>query len=217
MKLTDYDAILFDCDGVILNSNQVKTEAFFQAALPYGVEAAKKLVRYHQAHGGISRFQKFKYFLTEIVSTEIHGAAYEALLANYAESVMSGLLNCEIAPGLRNLRTQTIGVPWFIVSGGDQDELKRVFHLRKLEILFDGGIFGSPRSKYEILRTLKTQKLVGRKAVFLGDSKYDYEVAEFFDLSFIFVSNWTDFAHWQPFFEGKEITKIEQIGELVKF
>ena len=67
------------------------------------------------------------------------------------------------------------------------------------------------------LKHAENTKAVGKKAVFLGDSRYDYEVAEFFDLSFIFVSNWTDFSQWRPFFEGKKVTRIEQISDLVEF
>ena len=34
----------FDCDGVILDSNAAKTEAFRMVATPYGGEAAEALV-----------------------------------------------------------------------------------------------------------------------------------------------------------------------------
>ena len=39
--ITDYASLVFDCDGVVLNSNKVKTEAFYQAVLPYGEAAAR--------------------------------------------------------------------------------------------------------------------------------------------------------------------------------
>ena len=65
------------------------------------------------------------------------------------------------------MRTQTIGVPWLIVSGGDQDEIKRVFHLRKLEILFDGGIFGSQKQVRDPAHAENT-KLVGARLFFLA-------------------------------------------------
>lgn len=47
--------LVFDCDGVVLNSNRIKTEAFRVVAAPYGDAAAGALVQYHLAHGGISR------------------------------------------------------------------------------------------------------------------------------------------------------------------
>ncbi|MDX1757946.1 MAG: HAD family hydrolase, partial [Marinobacter sp.] len=67
MSLSRYASWVFDCDGVILNSNRVKTEAFYQAALPYGESAARALVEYHVNNGGISRYAKFERFLTTIL------------------------------------------------------------------------------------------------------------------------------------------------------
>ncbi|NLC22432.1 MAG: HAD family hydrolase, partial [Halomonadaceae bacterium] len=34
-ELKAYLTLVFDCDGVVLDSNRVKTEAFYQATLPY--------------------------------------------------------------------------------------------------------------------------------------------------------------------------------------
>ena len=35
-SISDYKALVFDCDGVVLDSNRIKTEAFRIAALPWG-------------------------------------------------------------------------------------------------------------------------------------------------------------------------------------
>jgi beta-phosphoglucomutase-like phosphatase (HAD superfamily) len=45
-----YKTLVFDCDGVILNSNRIKTEAFGQVAMQFGADAAKELVRFHVQH-----------------------------------------------------------------------------------------------------------------------------------------------------------------------
>ncbi len=46
MHFGKYKSLIFDCDGVVLNSNKAKTEAFYKAALPYGEQAASALVEY---------------------------------------------------------------------------------------------------------------------------------------------------------------------------
>ena len=41
--------------------------------MPYGLEIADKVVSYHKLHGGVSEFEKFKYFqkvLNEIISDD---------------------------------------------------------------------------------------------------------------------------------------------------
>lgn len=212
--VADYRTWVFDCDGVILNSNRVKTDAFFSAAMPWGKEAARRLVEHHVQNGGISRYAKFEYFLTGILGrTAVDRDELEELLASYAAQVRKGLAECEVAPGLRELRKQTLDSRWMVVSGGDQAELRAVFAARGLAELFDGGIFGSPDTKDEILSREIESGLITFPAVFLGDSQYDYEAASTAGLDFIFVSGWTESAYS---FEGADL-RVRSVEGLVNF
>lgn len=214
--LSDYRSLVFDCDGVLLDSNRVKTDAFYQAALPFGESAANALVRYHVANGGVSRYRKFEYFLSEIVRHEDMEPLNE-LLSRYAERVREGLLACRVADGLGELRSALPKSNWMIVSGGDQGELREVFEARGLSHYFSGGIFGSPTDKQEILlRELNCGNLV-LPAVFLGDSRYDYESAMKFGLDFVFISQWTEFSGWQEYFADQPtaVVHYENIRSLI--
>ncbi|EJL6923793.1 HAD family hydrolase, partial [Vibrio cholerae] len=191
MNLTQYQTLVFDCDGVVLNSNKVKTEAFFKAALPYGEAAAQKLVDYHVSRGGISRYKKFEWFVQEVVAGK-SGPDLPQLLATYANEVRHGLLTCEIATGLAELRANTQHCTWLIVSGGDQQELREVFAKRGLDHFFDGGIFGSPDSKDSILAREIALSNITKPALFLGDSQYDHRVATTACLDFVFLSGWSE-------------------------
>ncbi|WP_326428994.1 HAD family hydrolase [Stutzerimonas frequens] len=214
--LSDYRSLVFDCDGVLLDSNRVKTDAFYQAALPFGESAANALVRYHVANGGVSRYRKFEYFLSEIVRHEDMEPLNE-LLSRYAERVREGLLACRVADGLGELRSALPKSNWMIVSGGDQGELREVFEARGLSHYFSGGIFGSPTDKQAILlRELNCGNLV-LPAVFLGDSRYDYESAMKFGLDFVFISQWTEFSGWQEYFADQPtaVVHYESIRALI--
>lgn len=212
MLAVNYETWVFDCDGVILDSNKVKTDAFFAAAKSYGDHAASSLVKYHVQHGGVSRYAKFEHFLLHIVGRpEIVPGELERLLKAYAQQVIQGLLDCDIADGLFELKRQTEGSAWLVVSGGDQAELRKVFEARGLSHLFDGGIFGSPANKDQILeRELKSGHLV-QPAVFLGDSQYDYEAAKRAGLDFIYLSDWSE-ARFS--FDGA-IARLGNIRDLV--
>lgn len=199
LTVTDYTTLVFDCDGVVLDSNKVKTEAFYQATLPYGEAAAQAMVDYHVANGGVSRYKKFAYFLEQIApnDTEQQSTDLEAMLQAYAGHVREGLLSCEVAPGLEALRQQTPNARWLIVSGGDQAELRDVFAQRGIAAWFDGGIFGSPDTKDEILARELASGNIQQSALFLGDSKYDYKAASSANLDFVFVSGWTEVFDWE--------------------
>jgi len=211
--LDKYKTIIFDCDGVVLDSNRVKTDAFYKTVLPYGEESAKVFVDYHQSNGGVSRYEKFKYFLEEIVSQELEGYRYDDLLGIYASEVLAGMLKCQVAPGLKELREKTAHTNWLIASGGDQKELNKIFTNRELLDLFDGGVFGSPDTKEFIFERELASHNIRTPALFLGDSKYDYLSAQTVEgIDFIFLSDWTEVCDWEKWAKENKISCIPRIG-----
>jgi phosphoglycolate phosphatase-like HAD superfamily hydrolase len=214
MNLEKYKTIVFDCDGVVLNSNKVKTDAFYKTALPYGEEAAQKLVAHHVLNGGVSRYKKFEWFIQEILPTQ-KGIEITKLLEVYAKFVRHGLKTCDAAEGLAELRAKTPQANWLIVSGGDQQELREVFSDRKLIELFDGGIFGSPENKDLILARELANNNIKLPALFLGDSRYDHVAASTAKLDFIFLSGWSEFLSWPEYCTQNQIKTLDSIFSLI--
>lgn len=190
--LTQYATLIFDCDGVVLNSNKIKTQAFYDVTKVYGHEPAQALKEYHVQNGGISRYAKFEYLITKILGKRVEQVELNQLLEHFAHEVKQALLNCEVAEGLSQLKAQTTNANWLIVSGGDQAELREVFAERGLDHYFEGGIFGSPDTKDIILAREIENGTITRPALFLGDSKYDYQAAQTAGLDFIFLTEWTE-------------------------
>ncbi|MGJ7548727.1 HAD family hydrolase [Pseudomonas alloputida] len=215
LDLFSYSTLVFDCDGVVLNSNKVKTQAFYQAALPYGKQAAEALARYHVENGGISRYKKFSYFLEHIIPQQANNDIVDTLLSDYANHVQEGLLSCEISPALFNLREQTAHANWLIVSGGDQNELRSIFKQRNIADMFDGGIFGSPDAKEEILEREERKLNIKPNSLFLGDSKYDYQAAKSANMDFTFISAWSEVQNWEQWCNEYNITNTPYLTDLI--
>lgn len=219
-SLEKYKTLVFDCDGVVLNSNKVKTDAFYQAALSYGEQAAQALVEYHVANGGVSRYKKFAYFLNTLApqhAAGVSGSTLEELIDAYAGHVLQGLLTCDIAEGIHELRKKKPNTNWLIVSGGDQAELRHVFAERGLAEYFDGGIFGSPDTKDEILEREISNGNIQLSALFLGDSKYDYQAASGAGLDFIFLTGWTEVEDWEEWVFIEKINTLNHISDFIPF
>ncbi len=213
--LNRYISFIFDCDGVVLNSNKVKTEAFYQTTRSYGEGYAEALVRYHVQNGGVSRYKKFEYFIVNILKQEIDRDEMNHLLGAFSKNVKSGLMECEIADGLDEFRYITADSRWCIVSGGDQEELREIFVERKIDYLFDGGIFGSPETKETILAREISSGNIKKPGLFIGDSKYDYQAADGADLDFIFLSKWSEFKNYKSFFMDKDIDVATDIKNIL--
>ncbi|MEI4233693.1 HAD family hydrolase [Roseovarius sp. D22-M7] len=211
--------LIFDCDGVVLESNRLKTEAFRVAAAPYGDAAADALVAYHVANGGISRYVKFAHFLDHIVPGHApwrDGPGLQALLSAYAGAVRAGLLSCAVAEGLDALRAATSRARWMIVSGGDQSELREIFAARQIAGYFDAGIFGSPDTKHEILARELSAGTIRRPALFLGDSRLDHEAATGAGIGFVFVAEWSEWAEGAILAETQGFPVTPRLADLLE-
>lgn len=214
MELGHYKALVFDCDGVILDSNKVRARAFYNAAFPYGQQHAEALKAYHILHGGVSRYVKFETLLRDMVGVPVTDEAMKALLHNFTTEATVGLLKCDIAPGLEALRKATPHSKWMLVSGADERELRSVFAQRNIADWFDGGIFGSPSSKDDILQRELGSGNLTHPALFFGDSRYDHQAAMRAGLDFMFVSNWTDMEGWEDYCRQQGIQTLNNFSEL---
>jgi len=215
IDLTKYKTLVFDCDGVILNSNKIKTQAFYKVAKIYGQKPAQMLRDYHVKNGGVSRYEKFKYLLRKILNKPIIDEEYNRLLFNFSKEIKSGLMSCEVTKDLHMLRDKTKNSKWLIISGGDQKELREIFSLRNLDHLFDGGIFGSPKNKITILKNEIANKNIIGKSLFFGDSINDFEAAKSIKMDFIFLSEWTEVKNWLSFTSQKRIKFYKNIRSLI--
>lgn len=212
--LIDYQTLVFDCDGVVLNSNKVKTQAFYEAVKHFGHDSAQALVDYHVANGGISRYLKFEYFITNILQTSFDQSILDDLLNRFSQAVKQGLMACGVADGLEEMKLKTPHANWLIVSGGDQNELRDVFASRGLTNYFDGGIFGSPDDKDKILAREKAYQNIATNALFLGDSKYDYLAASKAGLDFVFLSDWTEVKDWPYWADENNLKSYRNLSDL---
>ncbi len=210
--LSKYKTLIFDCDGVLLDSNKIKTAAFYESTRQICEIAALELTDYHKKNGGISRYEKFNYFASEIV--EDQELDISVLLKSYKNYVIEKLLSCPIAKGIQELRDKTIDAKWMVVSGGDQEELRMVFKKRGLIDFFDSGIYGSPEDKVKILvREIEVENVLF-PALYIGDSKYDFSVSVKMNLDFIFINGWTEVTDWEKWTSANNIKYVKKISEI---
>lgn len=202
LKLNRYRAAIFDCDGVILNSNSIKSEAFALALPDEPKELVSKFVKYHQENGGVSRYIKFDYYFKNIRKLENYKELLEVALTRYAQLSRKGLLECEELEGIRPLlrKFNDLNVPCYVTSGGDQEEVREVLLARGLYGFFN-GVFGSPNSKVENLTQLNQKALLNLPGIYFGDAKSDMLAANEFNLDFVYVSGVSEWT------EGEEISR----------
>tara|TARA_Y100000590_G_C15742309_1_gene1020710 strand:- start:1408 stop:2073 length:666 start_codon:yes stop_codon:yes gene_type:complete len=204
IDLLDYDYVVFDCDGVILDSNWLKTDTFITTLEDEPEECIDKMIAYHKANGGISRYKKFRHYFEEINPHEDFEKNTKVAISRFAEIVQKKLIECNLIPGVLDFinYVNKKGLPLFVVSGSEGEELRKVFNKRKIDSLFS-AIYGSPSTKIQNMKKVISQVGLRKKGIFFGDSKSDLDAAEQFGLDFIFVKG---VSEWR---EGSRLTRIK--------
>ncbi len=215
VDINSYETIIFDCDGVILNSNKIKTDSFKKTLEGYSTKSIERLVDYHISHGGISRYQKFEYFLKNIEKKKEYQADLELLLKKFKQNVISGLMCCEINENIKKLKKITKS-RWLVSSGGDQEEIREIFKRRNIHELFELGIYGSPDTKFSHVEKLISDSIIVGPVLFIGDSKHDYDVAKNFGYDFLFMSNWSEFKGWKNMVAEEKFFLTNNLEDLLE-
>jgi phosphoglycolate phosphatase-like HAD superfamily hydrolase len=184
---------VFDCDGVLLDSNPVKIAAFRAALIDEDPDRVEAFLDEHRRSGGVSRFVKFERFYREVRAVEDPDAALATALARFATAARAGLRTCPAVPGVEALlhRLAAQGTAIHVISGGEQDEVREALVDRGWAEIF-AGIHGSPTSKREHMQRLRDEGQLPIGGVYFGDAELDMRLAEAFELGFVFVAGVSD-------------------------
>lgn len=171
--------LIFDCDGVILESVDAKTRAYGRVAAEYGQEAQDKLVAYHILHGGVSRVEKFHWFFEEVLQRAPLEGENRKLLDLFEEYCLDEVTHAQLVPGILDVLKHWHGkVPMFVASGTPHLELKNVIKAQGLSEYFT-NIYGTPPGKTDLLRGILAETGIHPSdAVMVGDSSTDQYAAE---------------------------------------
>tara|TARA_Y100001968_G_scaffold331251_1_gene385325 strand:+ start:915 stop:1586 length:672 start_codon:yes stop_codon:yes gene_type:complete len=220
-EFSKYNSLIFDCDGVILNSNQIKTSSFRKILKGYNPDAIDDFIDYHKKNGGISRYIKLDYFLNHIAPKYSENHKHNPkelsnLIKKYSIECIKSLCKSQVTQNLKEMRETTGDIPWFVVSGGDQNELRKVFKQKKIYDYFTGGIFGSPEKKIDILNREIKKRNIDYPALMFGDSKLDHTVACYHEIDFVFVYKWSDFKEYEDYCKKHSIKLIPYLSDFFK-
>jgi phosphoglycolate phosphatase-like HAD superfamily hydrolase len=217
LDIKQYKTFVFDCDGVVLNSNKTKVNAYYTVAKRMGGtdEQAQALVEHHIAKGSFPRNGKIEYYFKHILKQPLTPELMQKYMQTFDDVLDTTLMECEVAAGLNALKNATPQARWMLLSGGDQAELRRIFPRRNLDYFFEAGIFGGPDQKEHVLAREIVNGNIQLPALFLGDSKYDHQASVGAGLDFVFLSDWTEVRDWQEYCSNNGITVVKNINEII--
>ncbi len=206
------DTIIFDFDGVILESMSVKSEAFAKIYEPYGEDIVAKVVQHHQANGGLSRYKKFEYYHKNFLQKELSEVEKQEFDRQFSEYVMQKIKEVPFVKGVKEFLEQNyMQYKMFVSTGAPEYEVKEVVKLRGLEKYFV-EVFGSPQTKVGHINNILTKyNLHPSSVVFIGDGAKDKESAEATHLHFIARISSAQSPLKDEKYQIKDFTEIEDV------
>lgn len=177
-QILQYKCIFFDFDGVVLESGDIKTDAFVELYQGLGID--HQVRGHHLNNQGISRFEKFKWISENLLNEVYTEAAGKALGEKFSGLVRKKVSEAPFVEGYLPM-IQTIsknGIYCVVASGTPETELKSIIEERSLGRYFQ-EIHGSPKKKEGIVnQVLKNRDFAPEECLFFGDASTDYEAAK---------------------------------------
>lgn len=184
--------VVFDCDGVLLDSNPMKSAAFAQVLADYAPHAVEGFIAYQKTAFGRSRYALFRTFFEQYLQRAPLPGETDNLL-----SAFGGHMRClypqqkatsKLIETLERLKN--LGVPMYVASGSDEVELREVLSQIGLATYFR-EIFGSPTAKDDNLKRIRAALGDSARMMFVGDARADWEASATVGCEFYYLSPWS--------------------------
>ena len=179
-------AIIFDYDGVIAESVNVKTEAFAELYKPFGREITQKVIEHHEANGGVSRFEKFRIYHKSFLGKDINHQKVDELAKQFSDLVLQKVIDSPYVIGAYDFISSNYQKYDFHVSTGTPTtEIETILKKKDIRKYFK-KVYGSPEKKdSHVRKILDAYGYDKREVVFIGDALTDRDAARVNGVKFI--------------------------------
>lgn len=157
----------------------------------YGKTIEKMVVDYHLLNGGLSRYEKFKFWHKLFFNYELSQNELDQLSTKFSELVLQKVINSDYIYGVLDtldfLKSRQI--PMYIISATPSIEINEIIIKRGLSSFFK-EVHGTPRSKELIVADiLSRENYSPSNCLFVGDALSDLRAAKFNKLQFLGISH----------------------------
>ena len=183
--------ILWDFDGVILDSMPTRDHGFREIFKLYPSNLVDELIIYHRNNGGLSRFNKIHYFFRNILKKKISEQEIDRYANKFSIIMKDKLASPEylIAESMNFIKSNYKYYDFHIVSGSEHNELNFLCNKLRIKKYFY-SISGSPTPKVELIKNLMDRmSYKNKETILIGDSVNDYEAAQANKIKFYGYNN----------------------------
>ncbi len=172
-----FQAVLFDFDGTLVQSNQIKRDMLFVAARTVGA-ADELFAQVFSDHPRYDRFGLYRELLIRMNYTGDLDAKVDELARLYADLTTGAISKAPEIPGAEAfLKEHAVQIPFYINSATPEYSLRSTVDKLGWTPYFR-GVYGRPKSKNDIFNLVQSETgLRADQILFVGDSVQDLESA----------------------------------------
>ena len=209
-----FKTIIFDFDGVLVDSVNVKADAFYRLYANFGDAIAKQVREHHLQHGGVTRAQKIRHYHKSLLGEVLNEEDLTMWCQRFSDIVVEGVISAKwIVGALEFLQDCAASYTCHIASATPEKELLYILKQRNMEHFFD-RIYGAPRSKSDnVARIIARSGRHSHEFVMIGDAVTDYEAAIKNNIAFVGVANSSDHFPEDNFPIIPDLSKLSSILE----
>ena len=170
-------ALILDFDGVLLESNALKTRAFASVFARFP-EHCGDMMAFHHAHVSTSRYDKFRHLVTTRLGRPPDDPLVDDLARSFSEAMRVQLVDCAWVPGAEAFLRRVSGqLPIYLASMTPQEELEDIVRQRGIAGAFTAVYGCPPWSKARALGDIVRRSGGTAGLLFIGDSAGDQRAA----------------------------------------
>ena len=210
LQLSSIDALILDCDGVLLDTVGAKLRAF-QNWVPLEFASLRKAFGdYNKTAFGSSRFIQIRYFFEQLAGVPVTEDRVQNEATRFGVLVARETSNTTWLPGSREFVEQLYArkIPLYVLSGTPEQELRENLKQQKGSHFFQ-RIIGAPRSKEEGLQSiLEEGAYKPDRTWFIGDANRDYVAARHAGVRFIYKPSEVIVSEIEPDGVVQDLTEL---------
>lgn len=183
--------ILFDFDGVILDSIKLKGDGFVELFKEYDKQYQDAIFKHHMENRGVSRFVKVRYFFEELVKEDVSQEKVDQYLEKYSQIMTKMLSKKEnlIMDTLQYIENNYKRYNLHVVSAAEHNELNQLCNDLDLKKYFI-TINGSPTLKSQLVENIFLEFGYNKdETCLIGDSINDLKAANDNNIEFYGYNN----------------------------
>ena len=183
--MTTVRVLILDFDGVVVESNDIKTEAFHCLFKSFP-EYTNTMMAFHHENVSLTRFAKFDHLL-ELMGKADNQELKDKIAADFSRKVLEGMMKVPLVIGaISFLQNVTSRIPVYLASVTPEKELLIILKDRKLLPWFRAVYGCPPWSKPDAIQdVLLKERLRPEHALLIGDSAGDQRAANSTGVNFL--------------------------------